>query len=118
MPLVAQIPGDRLYIVGLVSSYTTYSTYPLAAAAAATLSASNANATVYTGQVLEWVTAGSPGGKVNLQPGTPQTWIVELASTTKYNPLATATAQAYTTSAANSNAPCFVAHAFQQVTAP
>ena len=125
MATVAQVAQDRPYIVGLASTFTTYASYPLAQAAAITASAGASSAPYYVGQVSQVVTAGGPtssppGGRVDIQPGTtgPDTWIIQLGSTTTYLPEATAIAQAFTTSAANSNAPVYVARTFQTVTGP
>ena len=117
MATIAQVPQDRSYIVGLASSFTTYSTYTQAQAAAVALSAANSSAAVYTGQVEETIIGGA-AGQVTLQPGTPQTWIVQLAATATYLPKATAEAQAFATSASNANGAVFVARTFQTVTGP
>lgn len=115
MATVATVAQDRPFIVGLASSFTTYQSYIAAQAAAIALSASNSSNPVYTAQVEEIVTAPA---RVDLQTGSPTTWIVQLASTTTYLPKASAEAQAFTTSAANSNAGTFVARTFETCTGP
>ena len=123
MSTVAQVAQDAPYIVGLVSSFTLYATYPLAQAAAIALSASNSGAQVYVADVTEVITNAAttgtpPGGRDDLAAGGPGNWIIQLASTTTYLPKATAVAQAYATSAANSNNPVYVARTFQVCTGP
>lgn len=123
MSTVASVPQDRPFIVGALSAFTVYATYDLAQAAAISLSASNSSAAVYTAQIYgiatnTAATAEPPGGRFDLEPGNPQAWIIQLASTATYLPLATAIAQAFTTSAANSNEAVAVARTFQTCTGP
>jgi hypothetical protein len=113
---VAQIPGDRQYIVGLASSFTAYQTYPLAYVPAVVLSAANSSTPVYIGDVLFTIKNGVP--TPNLIAGAPQNYIIQLSTTAVYYPLATATAQAYVVSAANSNAIVWVARCFQSAVGP
>lgn len=116
MASVAQIAGDRQYIVGLATAFTAYQTYPLAYAPAVTLSAANTSTPVYVGDVLFTIKNGSPSP--NLIAGAPQNYIIQLSTTTVYYPLATATTQAYAVSLANANAVVWVARCFQSVVGP
>lgn len=119
MGTFALVPADREYVAGLVSAFTQYGNYVTARAAAQVLSGQNSGAAVYTAKVEEAITAP---GRVDLyapsaQPG-PEVWIVQLASTATYLPKSTAEAQAFTTSAANSNSQTFVAKVFETCTGP
>ena len=82
-----------------------------------TVVAGNSNAPYYVCEVIEQVTAP---GRVDLVPGNPgpTTWFLYAQGGTTYYPLATATAQAYLTSAANANAAALVAVGRLLVTGP
>lgn len=129
MPTFSPITQDVQWWVALASG-TYYNTWQSALAAAVTLSAGNANAPVYIGTVEEQFTAptatslakcdmpgiGGPGG---ITPGGgPILYAIQLVSGTTYYPKATVEAQAYTTSAANSNAPVYTIRPYETVTSP
>lgn len=122
MSTVAQISGDRQYIVGLASSFTTYQTYLQAQAAAITASAGASSALYYVAVVEETITVPNSGNKVAARVDLPGSgtsiWIIQVASTTTYIPKFAAENQAETTGASNLGLPVYVARCFQQVTGP
>ena len=115
-----QIPAIDVKWFVAAATGTTYADYPTALAAAVALSVANTNAAVHVSEVYAQFTAvgGTGQAQCDLLPGPLGTWMVGLATQTEYYPLATAIAQAYTTSAANSNAEYYVGRVFQVVTAP
>ena len=120
MPTISQQPIDVQWAVALASG-TTYVGFNVALAAAGALSAGNANAPVQIAVVEQQATSATAlaPSQVNMLGGNPTPlYIVQLQATTTYYPLATALTQAYTLSAANSNAPVNIARVIEVVTAP
>jgi hypothetical protein len=122
MPTLQQQAIDIQRVVALKSG-TSYVGWFAALAAAVALSAANANAVVQIARVEEVVTAPTgvgPGqlAQVNLPGGGTPYYIVQLSTSTTYYPLESARVAAYALSAANSNAPVYIAKVIETVTAP
>lgn len=123
MPTIAQQPIDVQWSVALASTIVGL-TYYGAIAAALTLSAANADAPVQVCQTLEQVQSGTGTTQYTLPNVTsdqvvPQVnYFAQLQSTATFYPKATAETQAYTTSAANANAPVYISRVLFTLTAP
>ena len=117
MPLIAQVPQDVPFLVGLASGFTVYDTYTQARDAAVALTTGNAGTEYLTAKVIESVLAVD-GGNVNLVPGAPAAWIIQLSTTANYLQRSAAEVAAEALSAANSNASVLIGRAFQSVTGP